>query len=323
MPMVGTFQAAGVISRELEVCYAGRVGLFRNQPGDVLLQQADLILTVGFEPIEYDPELWKGNPDTPIISVNVQMATIRNCYHPTVELWGDIAKSLDNLTPRLTPRQPDRLIADLARRGELPSQILARGAIMDRTPIHPLRLIHALRNLLDDDTTVICDVGSIYMWMARYYYCYQPRKLLFSNGQQTLGVGLPWAIAASLIEPGNKIVSMSGDGGFLFSATELETAVRVKADFVHLVWRDGSYDMVKIQERMKYGRDYGVDFGPVDLVRFAESFGATGMAITRPEDIVPVLRKALDTPGPVLVDVPVDYADNLALCGEAHEQAFS
>jgi acetolactate synthase-1/2/3 large subunit len=134
--------------------------------------------------------------------------------------------------------------------------------------------------------------------------------VLISNGQQTLGVALPWAIAASLVRPSEKILSISGDGGFLYSAMELETAVRLNANLVHLVWIDGHYDMVGVQEQLKYGRTSGVDFGPIDYLKYAEAFGATGLMINTPDDVAPVMKKAFDTPGPVIVGVHVDYRDN-------------
>jgi acetolactate synthase-1/2/3 large subunit len=121
---------------------------------------------------------------------------------------------------------------------------------------------------------------------------------------------LPWAIAAALIRPSEKILSISGDGGFLFSAMELETAVRLKVHLVHLVWIDGTYDMVGIQEQLKYGRKSGVDFGPIDYVKYAEACGAHGMMIKAPDQIAPVLKKAFDMAGPAIVGVHVDYSDN-------------
>jgi acetolactate synthase-1/2/3 large subunit len=114
---------------------------------------------------------------------------------------------------------------------------------------------------------------------------------------------------------------MSGDGGFLFSAQELETAVRLKCNFTHLVWTDGFYDMVKIQQEPKYGRHTAVKLGPVDVVKYAEAFGATGMRITEPAQIAPTLRKAFATPGPVLVEVAVDYRDNAQLFATAQTAA--
>ena len=160
------------------------------------------------------------------------------------------------------------------------------------------------------DTTACLDMGSFHLWIARHLYSFRPRQVLISNGQQTLGVALPWAIAASLVRPSEKILSVSGDGGFLYSAMELETAVRLNANLVHLIWIDGTYDMVGTQEKLKYGRTSGVDFGPVDYLKYAEAFGATGMMIKSPDDIAPVMKKAFDMAGPVIVGVHVDYTDN-------------
>ena len=141
---------------------------------------------------------------------------------------------------------------------------------------------------------------------------------MISNGQQTLGVGLPWAIAACLVRPGQKVISISGDGGFLFSVGELETAVRLKCNLVHLVWIDGAYDMVRFQEVAKYGRASGVEFGPVDVARLAESFGAKGMMIRQPEELATTLKRALEMAGPVVVGIPVDYRDNHRLMEVVH-----
>lgn len=314
MPVVGTFQAAGVISRDLLNCFVGRVGLFHNQPGDRLLEAADLVISVGFDPVEYDPHTWNSSRKAKIIHMDIYRADIDTCYAPTVELVGDIGRTLDVLAKMLDGK-PGGLGNPLVEvLQEERKKEYRRSTNPAPGRIHPLDLIHELRHLIGDDVTVICDVGSLYVWMGRYFQSYEPRRLLFSNGQQTLGVALPWAIATCLVRPGEKVVSMSGDGGFLFSATELATAVRLKLNFVHLIWRDGSFDMVKIQQVKKYGRESGVSFGDYDVIRFAESFGASGLQITSKEEIVPVLKRALDMSGPVLVDIPIDYTDNHELC---------
>ena len=91
---------------------------------------------------------------------------------------------------------------------------------------------------------------------------------------------------------------------------ELETAVRLQSHLVHMVWIDGSYNMVAIQEEQKYGRSSGVNFGTVDPVKYAESFGAMGLMIQTPDEIAPVMKRAMDASGPVVIGVPVDYSDN-------------
>lgn len=161
--------------------------------------------------------------------------------------------------------------------------------------------------------TVAVDVGRLYIWMARHFRSYEPRHLLFSNGMTTLGVASPWAIADTLVRPGKKAVYISGDGGFLFSGLELETAVRRLADLVLIIWNDGHYDMVKYSEEMKYGRAAGVDFGPVDFVKYAEAFGAQGLRVDKHSELGTVLDEAFAKTGPVIVDIPVEVSDNAEL----------
>jgi acetolactate synthase-1/2/3 large subunit len=313
LPVVCTYQGAGVLPRDLLGCFAGRVGLSHNQPGDQLLDAADVVVTVGFDPIEYDPVVWNRGKKRSVVHIDRTPADIDVDYWPAVELIGDPAAAVAALAGRLAPQASLANIAELGAASRELQEVKQRGASLDGSPVHPLRLIHELQQMVSDDTTVICDVGSIYMWMSRYFFSFSPRHFLTSNGQQTLGVALPWAIAANLVRPGKPVLSMSGDGGFLFSAQELETAVRLRCCFVHLVWIDGSYDMVKIQQLPKYGRATAVELGPVDVVKYAEAFGAKGLRIRAPGEIVPTLRQAFAEVGPVLVEVPIDYRENAKL----------
>ncbi|WP_318437608.1 acetolactate synthase AlsS [Photobacterium leiognathi] len=317
--VVNTFAAAGVISHDLYNCFLGRVGLFKNQPGDIALNSADLIITIGYSPIEYDPILWNKDANTPIIHIGYQQADLEISYNPVCEVVGDLAVSVTSIASELDKRESLEQNQQIQLLRHDLQNIMQMGANKTSSHgVHPLRFVHDLRRFVSDDTTVCCDVGSIYIWMARYFHSFEPRRLLFSNGQQTLGVALPWAIAASLLHPNEKVISMSGDGGFLFSSMELATAVRHKCNIVHFVWTDHSYDMVKIQQLKKYGRESAVSFMGPDIVKYAESFGAHGLAINTADDIEPVLRKAMSLSGPVLVNVNVDYSDNGRLLDQLH-----
>jgi acetolactate synthase-1/2/3 large subunit len=320
MPVVGTFQAAGAISQDLFPYFAGRVGQLANQPADEVLNTADLVLTIGYDAVEYWPSLWNKGRDRMIAHIDVVPAEIENDYNPAVELIGGIEETLGALTPLLR-RSPIDVSSKalLSRIAQDREQMKAKAANLSGIPIHPLRLIAELQDILTPDVTVCSDMGSFSMYLARYLYSFRARQLLISNGQQTLGVALPWAIAATLVRPQEKVLSISGDGGFLFSANELETAVRLKSHLVHMIWIDGTYDMVGSQELLKYHRESGVDFGPVDPVKYAEAFGATGLQIDRPDQITSTLRKAFDTPGPVLVGVHVDYKQNVKLFEQVYE----
>jgi acetolactate synthase-1/2/3 large subunit len=323
LPVVGTFQAAGAVGAMLFDNFAGRVGQLANQPADWLLESADLVITVGYDPVEYWPPLWNSKSQRKILHIDVLPADLDNCYSPYVELTGDIAQTLQALTLQLQRAQKSALSSGIletisAERKLLSKEAAARGGV----PIHPLRLVHELQQFLGRDITVCLDMGSFHLWIARHLYSFRPRQVLITNGQQTLGVALPWGIAASIVRPAEKVLSISGDGGFLYSAMELETAVRLKANIVHMVWIDGTYDMVATQEKLKYGRTSGIDFGPIDYIKYAEAFGATGLMIDKPDDIAPVMKKSFDTQGPVIVGVHVDYRDNHELFEMLHEDSI-
>jgi acetolactate synthase-1/2/3 large subunit len=307
---VMTYQAAGVLSRDLIDCFGGMVGLFKNQPGDILLNRSDLIVTIGYSPIEYDPEIWHGNKKNRIIHIDYIPAHIHSDYIPILENVGEIASTIEELSSHLSPKIIDHSILPLQKNTTFKEPSSTQ---IDKKLIHPMRFIRDLRDFIDDDTIVISDVGTHYMWLARYFSIYNPRHLLFSNGQQTLGVALPWAIAAKLVHPEKPVISISGDGGFLFSSMELETAVRLKLQIVHCIWTDLSYNMVSEQQLIKYQRKSAVDLGPIDYVKYAESFGAKGFKVDHPDELTPLLKKAQAIQGPVLLEIPIDYSDNRSL----------
>jgi acetolactate synthase-1/2/3 large subunit len=323
IPVVCTYQGAGVVPQELFDRFGGRVGLFHTQPADKLLDAADLVLAVGYNPIEYEPGLWNRDKNRDLIHVDVVPTDIDKDYRPQLELTGNIAATIEQLAARLDRRVLPANSAILAEIVQDRAIFAQRAAALNGAPIHPIRLVKELQMLLGDDVTLCLDMGSFHIWLARYLYSFRARQILMTNGQQTLGVGLPWAIAACLVRPHEKVISISGDGGFLFSAMELETAVRLKCNLVHLVWIDGHYDMVGFQEVAKYGRTSGVDFGPVDVVRFAEAFGAKGLMIETPDQISSTIKKALAMPGPVIVGVPVDYRDNHEFMEMVHPSALN
>lgn len=315
LPVVETFQGAGVVSHAGEDNYFGRVGLFRNQIGDNLLKRSDLVIAIGYDPVEYEARLWNVDRHGAVINLDSVVPEISTDYQPEMVIHADIAKTVDALTAKLPTEWalPAAVHDDLAELRHAFSQQAVAPTADDSHGIHPLAIIQALQAQVTDETTVAVDVGSFYIWLARYFRSYQPRHLLFSNGMQTLGVALPWAIAAALERPGQPVVSVSGDGGFLFSGQELETAVRLKLPIVQLIWDDGHYDMVRFQEIAKYGHDAGVDFGPVNYVKYAESFGAKGLRVTQTDQLAATLAEAFQASGPVIVQIPVDYRDNQQL----------
>ncbi|HFR4113695.1 TPA: acetolactate synthase AlsS [Yersinia enterocolitica] len=317
IPVTSTYQAAGVVDQAHFDHFAGRVGLFNNQAGDKLLQQADLIITIGYSPVEYDPALWNNGQAT-LIHLDILPAEIDAAYQPQKELLGDIAATLEVLNqqihgPVILTSQTQAILEDRCRQRR---DLANRADKMSGFAIHPLRLVRAMQDIVNNDVTLCVDMGSFHIWIARYLYSFRARQILMSNGQQTMGVALPWAIAAALVNPQQKVVSVSGDGGFMQSSMELETAVRLKSNLLHIIWVDNGYNMVEIQEQKKYHRSSGVNFGPIDFKMYAESFGAKGFAVESADELTVKLHQAMDTQGPAVIAIPVDYSDNYRLMEE-------
>ena len=324
IPVLETFQAAGCISRELLHLYYGRLGLFRNQPGDKLLAHSDLVITVGYDPGEYDPPMWNPTGNLNIVHVDVKACDWGFNYQPRLELVGSIEDTLLHLTEQAEQIPLDTVTSDLCK--SISKEFYAWKDTKDVRPsdpsgplVHPLHFISTLQSLVSDETVVCCDIGTVYIYMSRYFFSYLPRHFLVSNGQQTLGVALPWAIAASLIQhptdpsKRKKVISISGDGGFMFTSQELSTAVQQGCDITHFIWNDSQYNMVAIQEEAKYGRKSGVDLGGVDFVKFAEAFDAKGLKVNQAGDLEEVMKTALAHAGVSIVEVPIDYSHNADL----------
>jgi acetolactate synthase-1/2/3 large subunit len=285
--------------------------------------RADLVICVGYDLVEYAPSSWNPGSDKRIIHVDTQPAEIDAAYRPEVELIGDIDGTLRRLLAAVLPhgvggrdaseRHESREIlvhADL--RTQLLEELAAQ-ADNDGWPITPQRAIVDLRRALGPSDIVVSDVGAHKIWVARLYQAYEPNTVIISNGFAAMGISIPGAIAAKLVHPDRKVVALCGDGGFLMNSQELETAGRVGAGICVVVWRDDGYGLIDWKQRNEFGRPFGVEFGNPDFVRYAESFGMAGFRPSSAADLYPTLMRALEVDGPSLVEVPIDYAENLRL----------
>lgn len=315
IPYTATFQGPGKWAQPKDSeTFVGRIGLFRNQPADHLLDQSDCVITIGYDAIEYDPNIWNHNNRRKLIAIDVIAADQDNDFIPEVEIIGEIGGSLEILADKLSPTiNPEfaNAVTEALNQNKL---TVAEGTQLNGTPVHPLRVIHELQKIITADTRIALDVGSNYIWMNRYYGAEYARQVLVSNGQQTLGVALPWAIATSLMYPDKRVISVSGDGGFLFSAMEMETAKRLGVKFIHLIWDSASYDMVSFQEAAHYDGDTaGVSLGHYDVESYAKTFGCKGYNIKSADEIAGVLQEAINSDVPVLINIPIDYSQNMRL----------
>ncbi|USW47696.1 Putative thiamine pyrophosphate enzyme TPP-binding, thiamine pyrophosphate enzyme, central [Septoria linicola] len=312
--VVETFQAAGAVPEDLaDRVFFGRVGLFRNQTGDRILAKSDLILCLGYDPAEYDASSWNPDSKLKIVHMDYTSCDYGAYYHPEIEMLGSIKENilaLADSVKHVTDPADNEFCKGLTRELRAWQQNIESFKTSSGL-VNPLHFISTLQKRVSKDTTVSVDVGTVYIYMMRYFFAYEPRKLLCSNGQQTLGVGMPWAIAASLVQDppcSQKVISISGDGGFMFSSQELSTAVLQGCNITHFIWNDEAYNMVEFQEEMKYNRSSGIKLGGIDFVKYAEAFGGKGFRINNPSEVESVMEQALAHNGLSLVDVRIDYS---------------
>ena len=327
VPVAVTFMGKGAIDDRSHLSLMA-VGL---QARDHVLSgfdRADLVVCVGYDLVEYAPARWNPDGRKRIVHIDTQPAEVDAQYRPEVELVGDIEGTLRRLLTAVQPRgisgrdagerheARDTLVhADLrtALLEELAGAAGSAGSGDDRLPIRPQRAIADLREALGPDDIVVSDVGAHKVWVARLYQAYEPNTVIISNGFAAMGISLPGAIAAKLVHPDRKVVALCGDGGFLMNSQELETAKRIGANITVVVWRDDGYGLIDWKQRNEFGRPFGVEFGNPDFVDYARSFGIAGFRPSSAGDLLPTLRRALDIDGPALVEVPIDYRENLRL----------
>jgi acetolactate synthase-1/2/3 large subunit len=274
------------------------------------MEQADVVLAVGYDFVEYAPCFWNSRRDKRIVHIDVSPAEVDEHYIVDVGVLGDIRLSLEQIGKGLAPFEASW--ATGARRTVLDG-FDAELALAPSWPMRPQHIIRELRTVLDSDNLVICDVGAHKLWMARMFPCEVPNSCTISNGLAAMGIALPGAIAAKLLFPDRHVVAVTGDGGFLMNSQELETAVRLVLPLVVLIWRDDGYGVIRWKQQIRYGRTSSVDFGNPDFVRYAESFGAVGYRVQDPSELRPILVQALKSRVPAVIDCPVDYTENLRL----------
>jgi acetolactate synthase-1/2/3 large subunit len=285
--------------------------------------RTDLVISVGYDPVEYAPGRWNPDGTKRILHIDTEPAAVDAAYRPAIELVGDIEGTLHRLLEAVLPqgiggrdasqRHESREIlvnADLRQR--LLEDLHAFEAD-DGWPVRPQKAIADLRAALGPEDIVVSDVGAHKVWVARLYQAYEPNTVIISNGFAAMGIALPGAIAASLVHPDRHVVALCGDGGFLMNVQELETAVRLGVRIVVVVWRDDGYGLIDWKQRNQFGRPFGVTFGNPDFVDLAHSFGVAGFRPSTAAELLPTLRRALDVDGPSLVEVPIDYRENLRL----------
>jgi acetolactate synthase-1/2/3 large subunit len=315
IPVATTFMAKGAIPSSHPLSL-GTVGLQARDYVSCGFDRADVIICVGYDLVEYHPNLWHKTRDRKIIHIDSRPAEVDSHYIVATGVVGDFKIALKELAGLAKPHH------DSSTHTNLRAAIFRALHTADSDPGFPLkpqRIIADLRKALDADDIVICDVGAHKMWMARMFPCEKPNTCIISNGFASMGIAVPGAVSAKLSLPDRKVVAVTGDAGFLMNSQEIETALRMNAPFVILIWNDGSYGLIEWKQHVHFGRESNVKFNNPDFVKYAESFGAKGYRIQSVDELLPTLQEALTLDRVAVIDCPVDYRENMKLTAHLGE----
>lgn len=308
IPVVNTFMGKGLIPYT-DPLSLWTLGLQQRDYISCAIDKSDLVIAVGYDLVEYSPKRWNPDGNLPILHINLTHAEIDSSYIPKVEVVGDISDALEEILKRVR-RPAAEQHSFIALRNEMWTDY-QQYADDFGFPVKPQKLIYDLRQVLGPNDILLSDVGAHKMWIARNYHCEKPNTCIISNGFASMGIAIPGAIAAKLVHPERKIIAATGDGGFMMNCQELETALRVGAAFVTVIFNDGGYGLIEWKQRVQYGDAAFIKFNNPDFVKFAESMGLKGYRVETTEDFVPILKDALEQNVPTVIDCPVDYRENL------------
>ena len=310
LPVATSFHGKGVFPDD-HPHSLGAVGFMRHDYVNFGFDEADVIVSVGYELQEFDPVRINPAGDKSIIHLSRVPAEVDVHYDVDVGVQADISRTLDALAFATTRK------FELGESGEKIRQLLAEelsvGARDDSFPLKPQRVVADTRAALGRSDIVLADTGAVKMWMARLYPTYEPNTCLISNGLSTMAFALPGALGAKIASPDCRVLAAVGDGAFLMNSQEIETALRERIPLTVLIWQDDAYGLIKWKMQLELGHDVDVDFGNPDFVAYAESFGARGYSVTSAGELLPTLAEALASETVSIVTCPVDYSENLRL----------
>ncbi len=309
IPVVNTMMAKGIIPCDNPYAMM-TIGIPQRDYVNQILEEADTVIAIGYDLVEFAPIKWNKNNNCKIIHISTRPAHINKYFQCDVQVVGDIVNSLNKIMHRVNrENEPE---GAFRIKNEFQQSLVSYRAD-DNYPMKPQRILFDVRDVMGDEDILISDVGAHKMWIGRLYECYKPNTCIISNGFATMGIGVPGAIAAKLINPAKKVLTITGDGGFMMNSQELETAVRLKLNIVVLIFNDANYGLIKWKQIDQYGEECFVDFTNPDFVQLAEAMRCIGYRITRASELKPALEKAFMQEVPVVIDVAVDYDENIKL----------
>jgi acetolactate synthase-1/2/3 large subunit len=314
IPVAETFMGKGLLDYEDEH-FVGTVGLQSRDYALAGFEDADVVITVGYDLVEHAPVNWNPNNDKRIVCIDTAPVEVDEHFQTEVDLIGDLEVILTRLAeacgPVVTPEE-----GRSSRLNEIVMSYFEAAREDESFPLKPPRALWEIRRALGPQDMLISDVGLHKLWIARMFPAHEPNTVLIANGLAGMGIALPSAIAAKLVHPERRVVTVNGDGGFLMNCQELETAARLRTPVVNVIWENAQFGSIVWKQDKKFGRHFGVDFNNPDFVKLADSFGCPAWRCESVGDFARHLDRALTLDVPSLIVVPIDYSMDVAISEE-------
>jgi acetolactate synthase I/II/III large subunit len=307
-----TFMGKGVVDYE-DPKALGTVGLQSRDYAMAGFEDADVVIAIGYDLVEHSPKHWNPRRDKKIVVIDSEPAEIDEYFTAEVELVGDIYHVLTRLAEEC------RDVPHSGGSQRLREVVLGRFEAAkddDAFPMQPPRALWEIRRALRRDDILISDVGLHKLWIGRMYPAHEPNTVMIANGLAGMGFAVPCAVAAKLVHPERRVVTVNGDGGFMMNCQELETAMRLGTPFVNVVWENRQFGSIVWKQDKKFGEHFGTDFTNPDFVKLAESFGMPAWRCGAVEDFGRHLQHALTLDVPSLIVLPIDYSIDVAISEE-------
>nr|WP_276306286.1 thiamine pyrophosphate-binding protein [Halomarina sp. PSR21] len=300
LPVLTTAGSKGVVSGSNEYCVPGARGDVMAQADTLLLLGKRMDFTLGYA----SPAVFE---DTAFIQVDVDSGALRKNRTPDVAIKGTVASAVPGLEARIDgPVASATWVEEVRDTHAERARRLADRKRADAEPLHPYRVCGAIERALGDDTVIVCDGGDALSFGRVALAASGPGRYLDPGPLGCLGVGVPFAIGASLARPEADVVCFTGDGSLGFNLADIETAVREDADVAIVVANNAGWNIERYDQVENYGREVGVRLENVAYDEVAEAMGARGLSVSGVADLDRAVETAIDRDGPVVVDVPVD-----------------
>lgn len=312
IPVANTMMAKGIIPFDNPYSM-WTIGIPQRDYINQIFDEADTIIGIGYDIVECFPRKWNPENNHKIIHIGTQAAHINKRYQPEVQVVGDVSDSLYEILRRSERETEPEYALEIKKKIQADHDQYEHD---DAFPMKPQRVLHDVRKVMGKDDILVSDVGAHKMWIARHYNCYKPNTCIISNGFASMGIAIPGAVAAKLVNPDKKVLAVTGDGGFMMNMQELETASRIGANFVTLILNDSSYGLIKWKQMEHFGKSCYTDFSNPDFVALAEVMGGKGYRIEKADDLIPMLEDAFKQDVLTLIDCRVDYDENVKLSAQ-------